>query len=158
MQSLAWFPVWAIQENDGPHHFIADESGGLQRVGRSWQVLLCEEQVDIPGIADGTIIDRCHPGRDGISTDDRVRNLRLAQRLASSIQSFLNEFHGAKHPFENIETFFTNHTGEAFGIHPKIVARTGSKTGFLVVCRAIYQNDRADLWRPVVSSHTSPLK
>jgi hypothetical protein len=151
MQSLARFPVWAIQEYDGTHHFIADESGGLQRVGGSWQVLFGEEQVDIPGIADGTIIDRCHPSCDGISTDDCVRNLRLAQSLARSIQSFLNEFHGAKHPFENIETFFTNHTGEAFGIHPKIVARSTSEMRLQIVYRVI--SVQADTRSRFLASH-----
>jgi hypothetical protein len=76
----------------GHHHLIADESSGFQSVSGSWQVLFGEEQVDILGIADRTIIDHCHPSRDGIATDDRVRNLRLAQSRARSIQSFLIEF------------------------------------------------------------------
>jgi hypothetical protein len=99
VQSLARLSIRAVQEYDGPHHFIPNEPNALQRIGRARQILFGEEQVDIPGIADGTIVDRCHPRRYSVATDDGIRNLRVAERLAGSIQSFLDEFHGAKHPW-----------------------------------------------------------
>ena len=111
VQSLARFSIGAVQEDDGPHHLIANESDALKRVGGARQILLGKEQIHITRIADSAIVDGCHPRRDGVAADDRIRNLRLAQRLASPIQSFLNEFHGTKHPFENIEPTLTNDTG-----------------------------------------------
>jgi hypothetical protein len=131
VQSLAWLSIRAVQEYDGPHHFIPNETNALQRIGRARQILFGEEQVDIPGIADGTIVDRCHPRRYGVATDDGIRNLRVAERLAGSIQSFMDEFHGAKHPFEYIESTLANHAGQTFGIHFPIVASLHLKSEFL---------------------------
>jgi hypothetical protein len=111
VQTLARLSIRAVQKNNGPHHFIPNEPSVLQRIGRTGQILFGEKQVDIPGVADGTIVDRCHPRRHSVATDDGIRNLGVAERLAGSIQSFLDEFHGAKHPFENIKSALANHAG-----------------------------------------------
>ena len=127
MKALAWLAIRAIQEDDSPHHFISHKPSALKCIGSAWQIFFCEKQVDIARVAHGAIVDRSHPGGNRIAANDRVGNLCVVKRLAGAIQSFLNQFHGTKHPLENIEPLLPHPICKLFRFQVRSVPRRDSK-------------------------------
>jgi hypothetical protein len=60
-----------------------------------------------------------------MAANDRVGNLCVVKRLAGAIQPFLNQFHGTKHPLENIDALFADPICKIFGFHKADSTRTG---------------------------------
>lgn len=96
-----------------------DESGPFHRRLRSWKVSPTNQYVDVLGVSDGRLIDRCDPGRDRVSADQRIGNGIRFQCRTGFQKALSHLFHGVNHPLQE-----ESGTGNRRW-HAKVYAKSG---------------------------------
>lgn len=81
------------------------EIGQHYRPARRIQVFPAKQNIYVLCIADATLINRCDPSSDCMSTDDRVTNFRLVQCRCDSLQLSFNSLHACKRLHETRNQF-----------------------------------------------------
>ncbi len=77
MQPLAWLAIGTIQEHDPIHHLIANKTCFLQSNCGLRKILIIEQDVDIPRIANGSVINSGHPNRHSITANHGITDRRF---------------------------------------------------------------------------------
>ena len=90
----------AVQEHVHALDVEIHEPRRCEGVLRDFEVAATQEDIDILSIPDRRFIDARNPGRHGISSHDRVGNLRLLQCSCSTKQPDAHFLHGPDHPFQ----------------------------------------------------------
>ena len=96
-----------------------DESGPFHGRLRSWKVSPTNQYVDVLGVSDGRLIDRCDPGRDRVSADQRIGNGIRFQCRTGFQKALSHLFHGVNHPLQE-----ESGTGNRRW-HTEVYAKTG---------------------------------
>ena len=96
-----------------------DESGPFHRRLRSWKVSPTNQYVDVLGVSDSRLIDRCDPGRDRVSADQRIGNGIRFQCRTGFQKALSHLFHGVNHPLQE-----ESGTGNRRW-HAKVYAKSG---------------------------------
>jgi len=89
---IARLRVGTLQEHIHFGGVAKNKPARLQDFADAGQVVGSDQNVDIAGRPDQTLIDRRNPSRDRIPPDDRVRNVGLVQQTAHQEKPGLNLF------------------------------------------------------------------
>lgn len=89
-----------VEKQIKPRGMPVDESGPFHRRLRPWKVSTTNQYVNILRVSGGRLIDRCDPGCDRASADQRIRDGIRFQHRTSFQEALSHLFYGVSHPLQ----------------------------------------------------------